>query len=117
MVATWRAVVRLGGFRAVHDRLRHADRSVCGPPVASPPPRRADRLFRACFATSAQLSRQHPFWPADEGDAAGHRRAVGAVGRFLSRSPRVVHLAAGVAADLAVHQLAAVSYTHLTLPT
>src|SRR5674476_236146 len=46
MVATRRAVVRLGGFRTVHDRLRHADRSVCGPPVASPPPRRAGRLMK-----------------------------------------------------------------------
>ena len=102
-----RAACRLGRLRAFHHRLRHADRSLRRPPRASPPPRRADRLFRARAAASAHLSRQHPFRPADEGDAAGHRRTVGAVGRVLPRSPLVVHLAARPAADLALYQLAA----------
>ena len=43
------------------DRLAHRRRHVV-----------LDRLFRARAAASAHLSRQHPFRPADESDAAGH---------------------------------------------
>ena len=101
------AAARLGRLRHFHHPVRHADRALCRPAGASPPPRGADRLFRARAATAARLSRRRPFRPADEDHAAGHRRAVGTVAVFFPRKSGGLRVAARAAAAGAVHQLAA----------
>ena len=95
------------GVRAVHHRLRRAGRAARRPAGAPPPPRGADRLFRARPAAAAQLPRRHPFRPAAEGDAHRHRLAVVAVARLLPRAFRGLRVAARAAAAVAVPELAA----------
>ena len=98
---------RLGGVRAVHHRLRRADRAARRPAGASPPPGGDDRLFRAHPAAAAELPRRGAFRPADEGHADRHRFAVVAVARLLPRAHGGLRVAAGAAAAVAVPELAA----------
>ena len=81
-----------GALVALHaDRLAHRRRHAV-----------MTELFRAHPATAAQLSRRHPFRPADEDHAHRHRFAVVAVARILPRASGRVRFAAGAAAAVAV---------------
>src|SRR5215211_8156186 len=89
---------RMGSLRYFRDRRRHGGRALCRPSLASSAPGGADRLFRTRAAAAALLSRHDSFGPADEGDAAGHRRAVVALARLLPRALLDRHVAGRAAA-------------------
>ena len=89
--------ITCGALVALHaDRLAHRRRHAV-----------MTELFRAHPAIAAQLSRRHPFRPADEGDAHRHGFAVVAVARIFPRASGGVRFAAGAAAAVAHPELAA----------
>ena len=97
------AAGRMGRIWPFQHRGRHLDCALRRPAGTSPAPLRSQRLFSAHPGAAGRISRRYPFRPAHQGDAAGHRFAVGPVGRFLSRPsvqlPHVLRAAAALAFD------------------
>ena len=101
------AAGRLGWVRPVHHRLRRVRRLACRPAGAPTAPGGPDQLFRSHPAAAADLPHRRAFGPADEGDAAGHRRALAHLARLLPRALRLARLADRAAAAIALPELAA----------
>ena len=82
----WSRCWRSGWGSASSTSCAARGRALCRPAGALPPAGSAVGIFRARAGAAARLPQQQAFRPADEADAAGHRRAVGTCGSGSSAS-------------------------------